>query len=593
MRALCGLAADLGARVLVHGSLDQRALVAGEEDDGCKRGIDCFAAVAEAAAQARVVYCIEPLSRQQTQFINTVEEAAAIVRAIDSPAVRTMIDCSAAGQAEAVPVADLVRRWVPTGLIGHIHFNDPNRRGPGEGTMAFAPILAALAATKYPGDAAIEPFRLRARRPHMRRAPDWLSARLDRGRKEMSEMRLRLMEASFYEHPVELRLPVARFGVVTLTEAPQAFVRVRVRLADGREGEGISAELLVPKWFDKSPDLTSDGMISTSSAARSTSRGATFSMPEPIPPSASPRRSMRRIMRRASAPASMASWLHSGLRSSSARSSNALGRLEGASVFELVRRNGIALTAATAPDLAGFDFDAFLADLRPAPSIFARHTVGLVDALTRVDTAGKRLDDGLPESLEEVIATYGQRYFKLKVAGSLDADIDRLARIAAVLDRIPEPYFTTLDGNKQFEHVDAVIALWRRIAAEPRLARLKASILFIEQPIARTKALAEPIHALAREIPVEIGDSDADMGVFPAARALGYRGISAKSCKGFYRALLNRARIAHWNADREACSYFMSCEDLTTQGGIARSSRISRWPPWWAQPMWSATGTTM
>src|SRR3954470_5657786 len=125
---------------------------------GASAAIDCFAAVAEAAAQARVVYCIEPLSRQQTQFINTVEEAAAIVRAIDSPAVRTMIDCSAAGQAEAVPVADLVRRWVPTGLIGHIHFNDPNRRGPGEGTMAFAPILAALAATKYPGDAAIEPF---------------------------------------------------------------------------------------------------------------------------------------------------------------------------------------------------------------------------------------------------------------------------------------------------------------------------------------------------------------------------------------------------------------------------------------------------
>src|SRR5436190_758434 len=147
MRALCGLAADLGARVLVHGSPDQRALVAGEEDDGCKRGIECFAAVAEAAAQARVVYCIEPLSRQQTQFINTVEEAAAIVRAIDSPAVRTMIDCSAAGQSEAVPVAELVRRWVPTGLIGHIHFNDPNRRGPGEGTMAFAPILAALVAT--------------------------------------------------------------------------------------------------------------------------------------------------------------------------------------------------------------------------------------------------------------------------------------------------------------------------------------------------------------------------------------------------------------------------------------------------------------
>ena len=75
----------------------------GEEDEGRKRGVDCFAAVAEAAAQARVVYCIEPLSRHETQFVNTVEEAAAIVRAIGSPAVRTMIDCSAAGQAEASP----------------------------------------------------------------------------------------------------------------------------------------------------------------------------------------------------------------------------------------------------------------------------------------------------------------------------------------------------------------------------------------------------------------------------------------------------------------------------------------------------------
>ena len=63
--------------------------------------------------------------------------------------------------------------------------------------------------------------------------------------------------------------------------------------------------------------------------------------------------------------------------------------------------------------------------------------------------------------------------------------------------------------------------------------------------------------------------SDADMGVFPAGRALGYRGISAKSCKGFYRALLNRARIARWNAEAGADHYFMSAEDLTTQAGVA------------------------
>ncbi len=158
MRALCALAAELGARVLVHGSPDQRALVPGDEDEGRKRGIDCFAAMAEAASQAGVVYCIEPLARNQTQFVNTVAEAAEIVRAIGSPAVRTMIDCSSASQAETESVADLVRRWIPTGVIGHIHFNDPNRRGPGEGSLTFAPILAALKESCYAGNAAVEPF---------------------------------------------------------------------------------------------------------------------------------------------------------------------------------------------------------------------------------------------------------------------------------------------------------------------------------------------------------------------------------------------------------------------------------------------------
>ncbi|NWG23357.1 MAG: sugar phosphate isomerase/epimerase [Pseudorhodoplanes sp.] len=158
MRGLCAFAADLGATVLVHGSPDQRKLEKGSEAEGRKRGIACFAAVADAAAAAGVVYCIEPLSTHQTAFINTVAEAAAIVGEIGSPAVRTMIDCSAAALTETQAVPDLVRRWVPAGLIGHVHLNDPNRRGPGEGSLAFAPILSALRAQDYRGNAAIEPF---------------------------------------------------------------------------------------------------------------------------------------------------------------------------------------------------------------------------------------------------------------------------------------------------------------------------------------------------------------------------------------------------------------------------------------------------
>ena len=158
MRALCGLCADLGGTILVHGSPDQRMLDPGDEENGRKRGVECFAAAADAASGAGVTYCIEPLARNQTPFINTVAEAADIVRQIGNPALRTMIDCSAAGQAEAEPVDALVRRWLPSGMIAHMHFNDPNRRGPGEGALAFGPILPALRDGGYAGNAAIEPF---------------------------------------------------------------------------------------------------------------------------------------------------------------------------------------------------------------------------------------------------------------------------------------------------------------------------------------------------------------------------------------------------------------------------------------------------
>ena len=65
-----------------------------------------------------------------------------------------MIDCSAAGATEAMPVPDLIDRWLPTGLIAHVQVNDPNRRAPGQGEMRFAPIFAALERNGYDGTVA-------------------------------------------------------------------------------------------------------------------------------------------------------------------------------------------------------------------------------------------------------------------------------------------------------------------------------------------------------------------------------------------------------------------------------------------------------
>lgn len=158
MKRLCDLAADLGGRTLVHGSPAQRRLESGQEDEGRKRALECWVETAPAAEQAGVVYCIEPLAPPAANFINTIEEALAVVNAIGSPAIVTMIDCSAAGAHEQEPVADLIRRHVPGGLIGHVHFNDPNRCGPGDGALKFGPILRALRDVGYRGNAGIEPF---------------------------------------------------------------------------------------------------------------------------------------------------------------------------------------------------------------------------------------------------------------------------------------------------------------------------------------------------------------------------------------------------------------------------------------------------
>jgi sugar phosphate isomerase/epimerase len=157
---LVGLAADLGAAVLVHGSPKQRELPAGtvERSDAVARATEAFAWAGEAAAAAGVTYCIEPLSRHETEFVTSVAEAVAIVEAVDRPALRTMIDCRAARLSDPEPLEALIARHVPTGMVRHVHVNDTNGRAPGQGDDRFAPVLAALAAAGYAGDVGVEPF---------------------------------------------------------------------------------------------------------------------------------------------------------------------------------------------------------------------------------------------------------------------------------------------------------------------------------------------------------------------------------------------------------------------------------------------------
>src|SRR6476619_1988881 len=74
---------------------------------------------------------------------------------------------------------------------------------------------------------------------------------------EMTAPVFTVRKVRLYERDVRLRLPF-RFGVVTLTGAPQVFVRARIELLDGSAHWGAAAELLVPKWFDKDIALSNE-----------------------------------------------------------------------------------------------------------------------------------------------------------------------------------------------------------------------------------------------------------------------------------------------------------------------------------------------
>ena len=155
LRGCVELCADLGGAYLVHGSPAQRRVATA---DDAARAEEAWLAVGEAAASAKVLYCLEPLARPDCNFVNTLAEADAVVRRLGNPALRIMVDTLAAGLMEPEPVADAIRRWMPGGLLAHVQLNDRNKRGPGQGDDRFAPVLKALRETGYRGWLAMEPF---------------------------------------------------------------------------------------------------------------------------------------------------------------------------------------------------------------------------------------------------------------------------------------------------------------------------------------------------------------------------------------------------------------------------------------------------
>ena len=359
----------------------------------------------------------------------------------------------------------------------------------------------------------------------------------------------------------DTRVPF-RFGATTLESGTICTARVEIDSKHGRS-TGFSADLLVPGWFRKDSGRTAERDVrdlieSANSAARvllpSSAEDTVFEL-------------WRRMWRER-------------VETLAEHAPEALERGFGAALIERAlidaacRAAGCSFFDALEVGLLGFEpgeLDRELSGwkLRPVnrpTSIAVRHTIGMLDALDAREAHG--VSDGLPRSLDEEIARYGLRHFKIKLRGDVAADRQRVIAVARILrERVSEP-LATLDGNEQFDSLDDLAHLLHSLQHDRDGAWLAERIAYVEQPLPRALTLDRSAHSgfegLREFAPLILDEADASLRSFERAFELGYRGVSVKNCKGVFRALLHRGQCERWGDGA-----FQSGEDLTNLGVLA------------------------
>jgi hypothetical protein len=365
--------------------------------------------------------------------------------------------------------------------------------------------------------------------------------------------RLAVRDIAFFERPVQFARPF-RFGAVVINATPQAFVRVEIEVEGKGRAVGASAEFLVPKWFDKRPHLAPEETVQELRRSLLIARElylAQAGFDTAFGLHAACITAQVDACERADIPPLAAAY---GPAEIDKAILDALLRCVGTSFFDGMVENIAGIDARLSRDLGDDEIVRFLAGRKRLERVAIRHTVGLDDA-----TEGH---GGVADARENA----GARYFKLKLNGDPEHDAARLIRIGNELAKLPHDCNVTLDANEQYADLAALAALIDRLDHDAALRPIAAKLLYIEQPMPRDITATSPLDALAgRDFIIDEADDSYD--AFPLARALGYRGISSKSCKGIYKSVVNATRAAKWSAD--GARFFITAEDLTCQAGLA------------------------
>ena len=150
---LCG---DLGGSVMVLGSPQQRNVPEGQSmESAMQSAADVLKGITPALERNQVKIAVEPLGREEGNFLNHASDARDLIDRVGHPNVQLHLDVKAMSD-EGIAIDQIVRDNAEAMI--HFHANDPNRRGPGMGEVDFKPIFQALRDVSYQGWTSVEVF---------------------------------------------------------------------------------------------------------------------------------------------------------------------------------------------------------------------------------------------------------------------------------------------------------------------------------------------------------------------------------------------------------------------------------------------------
>lgn len=214
----------------------------------------------------------------------------------------------------------------------------------------------------------------------------------------------------------------------------------------------------------------------------------------------------------------------------------------------------------------------------PKPWLWCNHSVGAGDPIKSSEIT-RRLDDGLPQSLEQWIVADGLTHLKIKLEGNhLEGDVARVAEIDQVARAVKVPegvrnWRYSLDFNEQCPDVEYLLAFIQRINQQS--PGCFERITFIEQPT-RRDLVASPeqyLFQVSRMKPVVMDESLTGFDALLRGRKIGYTGVALKACKGQSQSML-------MNAAAQEFKMYLTAQDLTCPGAsLIQSAGIASHVP--------------